>query len=55
MWWFQADRLRITGLCRLSAEWFNLTLLVDYEDHNLRTKGLLKALGGKADHCEFAY
>lgn len=55
VWWFQTDRLSMVGVKRLSAEWPRLTLLLDYENHVARAKGLLKASVGKIDRCEFNY
>ena|SRR6266404_2485086 len=44
------DRLKL-----LSGRWERVVLLLDFEDEQSRIKGLTKAQGGKADHCEISY
>ena len=51
----QTSELGRRLLAAFSAEFGGLTLMIDYEDHARRRKGLIKAVGGAADHCTFSY
>jgi hypothetical protein len=55
VWWYQTHHVSQHALVRLSLEWKDLTFLIDYENYVDQIKGLIRAIAGKIDHCQFGY
>ena len=52
---FETEDAPLGPLRRLSRRFPGLTLLLDYENESIRTKGLAKAAAGKLEHCQLNY
>ena len=51
---FETDRPPLKALARLSQQWSNLVLLLDFEVEKSRIKGLAKVHAGQ-ESCQFEY
>jgi hypothetical protein len=54
-WWFPSARVERRELMVISVQWPQLVLLLEFDNETRREMGIIKAVQGRVEQCQFTY